>query len=146
MGIGRIVADMVQVGSELGRAQTMTTAFTGSAEEAAKASSKSAVVAAQSTFKFKDLEEVGRAPLGFGAAAKDVPRTLKIVTDEVTAMGGSIENVNAIIRISAVSWTREFVGAMDLMRLLPQNGIKVMEALEAAIGKRRAPGRRPARK
>ena len=141
LGIGRIVANMVQVGSELGRAQTMMTAFTGSAEEAAKVFEQIRVVAAQSTFKFKDLEEAGRALLGFGAAAKDVPATLKIVTDQVTAMGGSIENVNSIIRIFGRVMDKDFVGAMDLMRLLPQQGVKVMDALRDALGRAQGTGR-----
>ena len=92
-------------------------------------------MAQQSTFHYQELEETARAMLGFGMAAKEVPAALQIVTDQVTAMGGSIENVNAIVRIFGRVMDKDFVGAMDLFRLLPANGIKVMEALEAAVGK-----------
>ena len=135
LGIGRVVSNMVQVGSELGRAQTMMQAFTGSAAEAAKVFEQIRSIAAQSPFRFKDLEETARALLGFGAAAKDVPATIKIVTDQVAAMGGSIENVNSIIRIFGRVMDKDFVGAMDLMRLLPQQGVKVMDALREAVGR-----------
>src|SRR5262249_5021155 len=57
LGIGGMVSSMVQIGAELGRAQQMMTAFTGSAHEAARIFEEIRTIAAQIPFRFKDLEE-----------------------------------------------------------------------------------------
>lgn len=137
LGISRIVSSMVQVGNELGRAQIAMQAFIGSAAEGTKVFEEIRGIAAQSPFRFKDLEETGRRLAGFGMTAKEITPTLKIVTDQVAAMGGSIENVNSIVGIFGRVMNKDFVGAMDLMRLLPQQGVKVMDALREAIAKQR---------
>src|SRR5215831_14001648 len=127
--------NIIQVGSELDRAQQAMVAFTGSAEDAAEVFEKVREIAAQSPFQFKDLEESARRLAAFGVEAKQVPTWLKIISDQAAAMGGSIETVNNIITIFGRVMNKDFVGAMDLFRLLPANGVKVMEALQAAVAK-----------
>src|SRR5215831_4610730 len=135
LGIARMAQNIIQVGSELARAQQAMVAFTGSAEDAAEVFEKVREIAAQSPFQFKDLEESARRLAAFGVEAKQVPTWLKIISDQAAAMGGSIETVNNIITIFGRVMNKDFVGAMDLFRLLPANGVKVMEALQAAVAK-----------
>jgi len=133
LGVGRVVAGMVQIASELGRAQQMMTYFIGSAEDARKVFEEIRAVANQGIFRFKDLEETGRRLAGFGMQAKEIPATLKIITDQVTAMGGSMEDVNSIVAIFGRVMAKDFVSAMDLIRKLPAEGVKVMTALKQAM-------------
>jgi hypothetical protein len=133
LGISRAIGGMVQVAADLSRAQLAMQSFTGSAEEANKVFEQVRAIAAQSPFRFKDLEQTARQLLGFGLAAKNVPDTLRTITDQVARMGGSIENVNTIVRLFGRIMEKDFVGAMDLLRLLPAQGIPVMKALGAEI-------------
>jgi len=135
LGIARVIAGMVQMSAELSRTQLAMQSFTGSAAEANKVFEQVRAIAATSPFRFKDLEETARQLLGFGMAAKNVPDTLRVITDQVGRMGGSIENVNNVVRLFGRIMEKDFVGAMDLMRALPQQGVQVMTALREAMSK-----------
>ena len=135
LGIGRAMEDMIAMSAELGRAQQAMSAFAGSAAEGAEVFEQIAAIAKQTPFRFKDLEEAGRQLLGFGMAAKDVPNAIYAISKQVGAMGGSVDSVTAIVRIFGRVMEKEFVGAMDLMRTLPQQGVKVMEAFRTAVAK-----------
>jgi len=133
LGIARWASQMIEASADLGRAKQMMIAFTGSAEEGLKVFEQIRAIAASSPFRFKDLEESGRTMLAFGMDAKLVPPALKAIVDQVTAMGGSIEQVNALVKIFGRAMDKDFIGAMDVMRLLPALGVKVTEALRKAL-------------
>ena len=135
LGISRAIGGMVQVAADLNRSQLAMQSFTGSAEEAAKVFEQVRAIAAQSPFRFRDLEQSARELLAFGIAAKNVPDTLRVITDQVARMGGSIEDVNSIVRLFGRIMEKDFVGAMDLVRKLPAEGVPVMKALRAEIEK-----------
>src|SRR5262252_3200083 len=82
-GIARALAGMVQMSAELSRAKLAMQSFTGSAEAANEVFEQVRAIAAQSPFRFKDLEQTARQLLGFGVAAKNVPDTLRVITDQV---------------------------------------------------------------
>ncbi|HEY1965356.1 MAG TPA: transglycosylase SLT domain-containing protein, partial [Acidobacteriaceae bacterium] len=133
LGLAHMTQSLIQVGSEMGRAQTMLAHFTGSAEDASKIIEQIRAVASQGIFSFKDLQASAQAMAGFGLEAKTIPATLKIITDQVTAMGGSIENVNALVGLFGRITAKEFVSAGDLLKALPKQGVQVMEALRTAL-------------
>ena len=135
LGISRAVAGMVQMASELSRTQLAMQAFTGSAEEAKKVFEDIRSIAAQSPFRFKDLEETAQRLLGFGLAAKNVPDALKVITDQATRMGTGIEGVNTIVNVFGRIMEKNFVGAMDLMRALPAQGVPALKAVSDALEK-----------
>ena len=121
--------------SELSRTQLAMQAFTGSAEEAKKVFEDIRSIAAQSPFRFKDLEETAQRLLGFGLAAKNVPDALKVITDQATRMGTGIEGVNTIVNVFGRIMEKNFVGAMDLMRALPAQGVPALKAVSDALEK-----------
>ena len=129
LGISRAIAGLVQMSAELSRTKLAMQSFTGSAQEANKVFEQIRAIAATSPFRFKDLEETGQRLLGFGMAAKNVPDTLKVITDQVARMGGSIESVNTIVTVFGRVMEKNFVGAMDVMRALPAQGIPALKAL-----------------
>jgi soluble lytic murein transglycosylase-like protein len=133
LGIVRMVEQLVRVGSEMGRAQMMMAQFVDNADDARKVMEGIREVASQSIFSFKDLQEAARQLAGFNFEAKDIPATLKIITDQVTAMGGQIGNVGTIVRLFGRIMNKEFLTAEDLMRALPKQGVQVMEALRQAM-------------
>lgn len=135
LGIARAVQSMIQVGSELARAQQAMALFTGSAEEGRKVFEQVRAVAAQSPFELKGLEQAARQMLGFGIAAQKVPGMLKAISDQVAAMGGSIDDVSAVVRIFGRVMEKDFVSAMDLTRILPKQGVAVMKAMREEIEK-----------
>jgi hypothetical protein len=135
LGIGRAMEDMIGMSAELGRAKQAMEAFTGNAQDAVEVFDQIRAIAAQTPFRFKDLEEAGRQLLGFGMAAKDVPNAIYAITKQVGDMGGSVDSVTALVRIFGRVMEKDFVGAMDLFRTLPQQGVKVMEALRTAVAK-----------
>jgi len=135
LGIAGLLGKLIQLSAELGRDRMMMETFASSAAEAAQIFDQMQAIARQGIFRTKDLEDTARTMIAMGMAAKDVPASLLAITDQVTAMGGSIEQVNAIVRIFGRVISKDFVSAMDLLRLLPQQGIHVMEALQKALGK-----------
>jgi Tape measure protein len=135
LGIARAVTGMVQMTAELSRSQLAMEAFAGSAADANKVFEQVRAIAATSPFRFKDLEEASQRLLGFGMAAKNVPDTVKLISDQVARMGGSIEGVNTIVNVFGRIMEKNFVGAMDLMRALPAQGIPALKALGDAMSK-----------
>jgi soluble lytic murein transglycosylase-like protein len=133
LGVSRAIAGMVQMSAELSRTQAAMESFTGSAQEANKVFEEIRAVAAQSPFRFKDLEETAQRLMGFGLAAKNVPDTLKVITDQVARMGGTIEGVNTIVNLFGRVMEKNFVGAMDLTRALPAQGVPALKALGAEL-------------
>jgi hypothetical protein len=135
LGLTRMIAGIVQSASEYSRARQAITLFAGSAEDARKAIEQIRVLAAQSPFHFQDLQESGRQLLGFGIAAKNVPTVLRAISDQVAAMGGSMENVTGIVHLMGRIMEKDVVGAMDLMRMLPAQGVPIMRAFQAELSK-----------
>ena len=133
LGIARAIGGMVQMAAELSRTTQAMTYFAGSAAEAKKVFEDIRAIAATSPFRFKELEETGQRLLGFGLAAKNVPDTLKVITDQVSRMGGSIEGVNTIVNLFGRIMEKNFVGAMDLTRALPAQGVPALKALGKAL-------------
>jgi len=129
LGIARMFTSMAQSANELNRVILAMQSFTGSAEEAKKVFEDVRAIAAQSPFRMKDLEETARQMLGFGFAAKNIPNILKGVTDQVARMGGSMEDVSGIVTLFGRMMEKNFVGAMDVLRKLPSEGIPVLKQL-----------------
>lgn len=135
LGISRAIGALVQMSAELSRTKLAMESFTGSAEAANKVFEQIRAIAATGPFRFKDLEETGQRLLGFGMAAKNVPDTLKVIADQVARMGGSIEGVNTIVTVFGRVMEKNFVGAMDVMRALPAQGIPALKALGDEMSK-----------
>jgi hypothetical protein len=129
LGIGRAIAGMIQMSAELSRTQAAMAGFTGSVAEANRVFEEVRAIAAQSPFRFKDLEETAQRLLGFGFAAKNVPYILNEIKNQAVRMGTGIEGVNTIVNVFGRIMEKNFVGAVDLMRALPAQGIPALEAL-----------------
>ena len=128
LGISRAITGMVQLSSELSRTQLAMQAFTGSVAQANEVFEQVRAIAATSPFKFKELEETAQRLAGFGMAAKNIPDTLKTITDQAARMGTGIEGVNTVVNVFGRIMEKNFVGAMDLMRALPAQGIPALKA------------------
>jgi hypothetical protein len=135
LGISRVAERMLQSSAEFSRAQQAITLFAGSAESARKVIEQVQAIARQSPFHFAELQQTAREMLGFGIAAKDVPIHLKAITDQVTAMGGTMEDVSGIVRIYGRIMETDIVSAMTLIRKLPQEGVPVMKAFREELSK-----------
>jgi Transglycosylase SLT domain/Tape measure protein len=135
LGIARALTSLIQMGSEMNRSITMIQRFSESAQEASEMIAEVRAVAAQSIFPVKDLLESAQALKVFGFAGKEVAGVIQTITDQVTAMGGSIGNAQTLVRVFGRILNKEFVTAEDLMRQLPKTGVKVMEALQESMSK-----------
>jgi hypothetical protein len=140
LGIARVAQNIVQVSSELGRAHLMMTTYIGDAKEAKEVMDQIRVIAAQGVFNNKDLQEAGERLAVFGWNAKQIPITLKIISDQLAATGGSVENLTSLVSLFGRVMNKESVSAMDLFRLLPQQGAKVTKALAEAMKIPEGPG------
>ncbi|HEX3340613.1 MAG TPA: tape measure protein [Pseudolabrys sp.] len=135
LGLTRMLAGVIQTASEYSRARQAITLFAGSAEEARKVIEQVRIIAAQSPFHFRELQETARELLAFGMNAKQVPTVIRAITDQVAAMGGTIEDVNSIVTLFGRIMEKNVVGAMDIMRKLPAEGVPVMKAFQAELEK-----------
>jgi soluble lytic murein transglycosylase-like protein len=135
LGLAKAIGGMVQLAAEMSRAERAQTAFAGSAEKANEIFEQVRAIAAQSPFKFDDLEETAQRLLVLGVAGKNVTDVLKVVTDQVARMGGTVHDVNTIVNLFGRMIQKDFVGAMDLLRALPAQGVPVIKALGDALEK-----------
>jgi Transglycosylase SLT domain/Tape measure protein len=133
LGIERLAVGLVTLSSDFNRIQLSMQAFTGSAKVARDLFESIRVVAQGSTFGFKDLEQTGRQMLAFGIAAKDIPGYLQNITDKAASTGASLEDLNGVVAVMGRIMEKDFVGAMDLLRKLPQQAYPIVEALRKKL-------------
>jgi hypothetical protein len=133
LGIERMVASMIQTSSQLDRITRAMTLFTGSAQVAHDVIEQVAELAKQTPFHFLDLENAARQLAAFGVEADKIPGILQAITSQVAAFGGSIGDVSQMVGLFGRIVAKDFVGAMDLFRQLPRQGVSAMKALEAEL-------------
>ena len=133
LGIEKLASSMIKLTSDFSRIQLSMQAFIGSAQVAKNLFEDIRQVAQSGVFEFKDLAQTGRQMLAFGIAAKDVTGYLQALQDKVASTGGSMEELNGIAAIMGRVIEKEFVGAMDLLRKLPQQAFPIMKELQKQL-------------
>ena len=134
IGITRFISSMVDLSAEMNRAQQFMTAYAGSAAVGRDIIEQIRQVAKEGIFKVDDLLKAGQAMAAFGFEAKQIPIMLKVMTDQVTRLGGGIEQVNTLIRVFGRAMEKDFVGAGDALRAMPTLAVNVGKALQQALG------------
>lgn len=119
-----VMAEQAQIGFE-----TML----GSAEEARRMVDDLFRFARETPLEFPGVLDAARRFLALGIAAEDVLPTLRIVTDAVSAMGGSTEMLNRVTMAIGQIATKGRVQMEELLQLA-EAGIPVFEILRERLG------------
>ena len=123
----------IKMGSQLQVAEVGFTTLTGSARVAGKLLENLKEFAATTPFQFTDLLEASKRMLALGFAAKDIIPNMRMIGDQVAALGGGAPMINRIVLALGQMNAKTKVQAQD-MRQLTEAGIPAWQSLADAIG------------
>ena len=135
LGLERLGAGLLALTSDMSRIKLAMEAFTGSAAQAKQLFQELKAVALSGPFELKDIEQAGRRLLAFGYTAQQASTYLQILSDKLASTGASAEDLEGLVALLGRIKEKDFVGALDLLRKLPQQAIPIVQQLQERLSK-----------